>query len=104
MAHSSRWSRRHALTVEMKGSSPLCATMLIRGVRLAVQDSCLSHSRSEVQILYTPPRTASSIGRAPLLQRGSSGFESLAVHQSVVSDVFRRSPGLEPDTGSRASL
>jgi hypothetical protein len=46
------------------------------------KDGGLSLRRSGVRLPYAPPTwTASSIGRAPLLQRGSSGFESLAVHQ-----------------------
>ena len=43
-------------------------------------------------------------GRAPLLQRGSSGFESLAVHQRAAGAAWLVLRGSEPDTGSRGGL
>jgi hypothetical protein len=102
-AHSSSGQGCQVLSLETGGSNPPCAAPW--GVRLAVRmadfhsadqgfESPTPHNAD--MDVWTHGRLA-QLDRAPLLQRGSSGFESLAVHQLVAS-------GSEPDTGSRACL
>src|SRR5438067_12035719 len=98
MAHSSRGLRRHTLNVETRGSSPLCATghEALWGVRLAARTLGF-HPNSRSSTLLHPTRLhrklikhngrLAQLDRAPLSQGGSSGFESLAVHQGPIGNA-----------------
>src|SRR5439155_20212081 len=100
MAHSSRGLRRHTLNVETRGSSPLCATRHEArsswGVRLAARTLGF-HPNSRSSTLLHPTRLhrelsryhgrLAQLDRAPLSQGGSSGFESLAVHQGPMGNA-----------------
>ena len=85
-AHSSSGPGHLPLKEEIRGSSPLCATVTQPGVFVQWSGYSAFTRATTVRVCYTPHDIwkhngrLAQLDRAPRLQRGCSGFESLAVH------------------------